>query len=316
LTADESLAIVGLSPAQLADITGLRPEDGAAYLVGSLSVKFGNAGSDVDVHVFQPGLAKPAAPKMFFSGDVVIDVERIPVHYLTDLVALCGERVVATTRWGRVALGPAPPPGTTQRRLGRWTHAVPLWNSPALLAGSDLDAVTSLLVRGAFERMLVAISVARLASEAGAAAGAQLYLWSRAHRRMVDLLCRVRGEVISGEKWLLRRARRAGVPDPAQVADERSFRVLAREAGLPSVDEWRLTEVRVAAGVDRAAIGNQRFLVTRHGRMLTEWCTATGLLADVVEAAGGARVLAALRRAELDLVPATPRIDGVLSSDG
>ncbi|MDX8033825.1 hypothetical protein SK803_26690 [Lentzea sp. BCCO 10_0856] len=300
MTLTSALAVVGLTPEELESKLGAVLDEGEPYVVGSLASGFGNSASDVDVHVLVPGLEEPARPQLHFAGEVAVDVERYPAHWPADLITSARSAGVARLECGDIAL--ETPLGSRSRRwASRWPYAVPVRDSPPIFDSDGMAALLPLLVRAAFDQVVMFAATARLADAAGAPGPARSQLWSRAERHLLELRCRAAGEVTTGQKWLPNRVRRlelAAVPPTGTAA---GFAVARAEAGVPVVDEWELVTVRPAAGARAQTLAGRRYLVNRHDTLLGEWSEFTGTLAAAVAQLGAARVLAAVHRAELDV---------------
>ncbi|MCP2258138.1 hypothetical protein LX15_001832 [Streptoalloteichus tenebrarius] len=302
LTAREALRTVGLDVDQLRSALDKVLAEGEGYLVGSLACGLGNAASDVDVHVLREGVDEPSGPQLFFVGGVTVDVERYPAHWPAELARRAAAAAVVGLPFGVVALD-RPIAGRSRRWASRWPSALPLRDgAPPVLDESDVRAVLPLLLRSALDQLLLATALARLADAAAAPADARRYLWRRAERQVLELRCRAAGDVTTGQKWLSDRAHRLGLAVAEPAGDEASLRSATAAAGVPALDEWALTALRPAGGARQADLAGKRFLVTRHDRVLTEWTEVDGSVRSVVDQIGAARALAAVRRAELDLV--------------
>ncbi|MFE2442724.1 hypothetical protein ACFXDF_11765 [Streptomyces sp. NPDC059426] len=308
--AGQALATVGLTAGRITALVDEGKAHGPRYLVGSLASGFGNARSDVDVHVLVDGLEQPVGSRLHHVGDTTVDVELFPAQWPAREVARLSGVPVADLPFGRVALDPAVR-GSQRRWLCRWVHAVPLdAGTGALFSEEEVRALLPAIVRQALDRALVDAAVALLADRAtregadGWTAQASGYLWNRAARGVLEVHCRAAGDVTTGEKWLPARVRRLGLPlplpDPGPPADGGAG-LLARLAWTPS-GVLEAVRVRPAEGLRRADLAGRGFLINRHDRLFTEWLEAEGPLARVLGEHSPGRLLDAFRRAQLDLV--------------
>jgi hypothetical protein len=136
--------------------------------------------------------------------------------------------------------------------------------------------------------------------------GAAGYLWARAGREVLELRCRGRGDVLTGEKWLPDRAARLGfdlddVRACYRAGTEDEFRALLAGTGLDGWDPWELTTLRTDAAREPVRLGREEFALTRHGRLLADAVDADGTVAEVAGDHPPARLLAAVRDGELSL---------------
>ncbi|MGW5352162.1 hypothetical protein ACWERV_16835 [Streptomyces sp. NPDC004031] len=301
VTAASALGVVSLTPAEVAGAVGPDLGGGRAYLVGSLSSGLGNAGSDVDVHVLRTGLSAQVGPYMHFLGGVVVDVECFPEEWVGQVAGAVRDLPHARLPMGAVALDPPPRIAAGWSTVARWLHAVPVDDGGReVFTPEEGRGILPVLARTAYDELLTAVAVARLADRAAAAPQAREFLWRRASRQLQELRCRAAGDVTVNRKWLASRVRRFQLPDAGEARDEAGLRRSAERAGLPAADEWLLTRLEPADGLEPIRFAGRRRALNRHGRLVDAW-SAGGTTAALVAEHGAARVLRALRRAELDV---------------
>ncbi|MFI7110317.1 hypothetical protein ACIBK9_28690 [Nonomuraea sp. NPDC050227] len=300
VTAPGALAIVGLTAQAILEIAAREMMQGNAYLVGSLASGLGNLKSDVDIHVIRPELSATTGPHVYFVNNVMVDVECYPARWATEVKERARNMTTADTPIGRISLD------TRLRRkacrwVARWLHAVPLDDAtPRIFDARESSGILPILVRDAYDALIALIAAARLAE--GADAAARSYLWRQASRRLLEVQCRAAGDVTTSPKWLASRARRLGLSNSYEAENENSFRRMAERCDFPAIDEWEVTRVQLAAGAETIQLAGRQRLVNRHNRVLDDWCTTEGKVADLVSEFGCKRLLEALRRAELDLM--------------
>ncbi|MBU7600092.1 hypothetical protein JGS22_021255 [Streptomyces sp. P38-E01] len=314
--AEEALATVGLTTGEVTALLDRERADGPRHLVGSLASGFGNAHSDVDVHILVDGLEEPVGPRLRHVGETAVDVELFPARWPAQEVARLSEVPVAELPFGRIALEPAV--RSSQRRwLCRWVHAAPLGaGTGPVFTEEEVRVLLPAIVRQAFDRALTEAAVALLADRAardgadGWTAQACGYLWNRAARGVLEVHCRAAGEVTTGEKWLPARARRLGLtlPDPGAPADGGA--ALLALLDLTPSDVLEAVRVRPAEGLRRAELAGRSFLANRHDRLFAEWLETEGPLAGVLEEHSPGRLLDAFRRAQLDLTADPDALSG------
>lgn len=301
-TARACLNVVGVTHEELRHAAGSALDGGAAYLVGSLSSGFGNAGSDVDVHVLRHGDALRTGPHLSFVQGVVVDVESFPLAWADQVASAARGRATADIGPGRIALGVPADPVMGWTVLARWLHAVPLESStPPVFGADDTHALIPLLVRQAFDELVLAVAVARLAEAAEQQPAAVEYLWRHASHCLLELRCRAAGDVTVNRKWLPARAQRLSLPHCDEAVDEAEFRRMAEGTGLVALPEWELTVLFPAADAQVTEVAGRSWLLNRHGRLLDSWCDLSGSTAHLVNVVGARRLFTALRRAELDM---------------
>lgn len=307
VTAEDALAVVGLTVNELVACVDREPAEGPRYLVGSLASGLGNDHSDVDVHILVPGLDRPVGPRLHHAAGITVDVELYPAAWATETVARLG--AVPSAEWllGRIAVDRAVD-SSSRRWLCRWMHAVPL--DPAdgpVFSDEEIGLLLPALIREAHDKVLVDAAVALLADAAvrrGATAypaSARDYLWARAARGLVELFCRAAGDVTTGEKWLPARARRLGlaVPPPGRCADDAAF--VLSGLSWSAADIMAAVRIRPASDAAPADLAGRRFLVNRHDRLLESWTSASGALGAALEEHGPETLLDAVRGAACDL---------------
>ncbi|MCK1798985.1 hypothetical protein MTQ01_23735 [Streptomyces sp. XM4193] len=305
--ADEALATVGLTTDAVTALLDRERADGPRYLVGSLASGFGNARSDVDVHILVDGLEEPVGPRLRHVGETAVDVELFPASWPAQEVARLSEVPVARGPFGRIALEPAVR-GAQRRWLCRWVHAAPLGaGTGAVFTEEEVRVLLPAMVRQAFDRALTEAAAALLADRA-ARDGADVwsaqacgYLWNRAARGVLEVRCRAAGEVTTGEKWLPARAHRLGLPLPEPGVPADGGAALLALLGRTPSDVLEAVRVRPAEGLRRTELAGRSYLTNRHDRLFTEWLETEGPLARVLEEHPPGRLLDALRRAQLDL---------------
>ncbi|WP_367125820.1 hypothetical protein [Streptomyces phytohabitans] len=306
--AAQALATVGLTTDRIVALLDDEKADGPRYLVGSLASGFGNARSDVDVHIMVDGLDEPVGPRLLHAGETAVDVELYPARWPAREVARLSAVPVADLPFGRVALEPAVR-GAQRRWLCRWVHAAPLEaGTGAVFSDDEVRVLLPAVVRQALDRALTDVAVALLAERAardgadGWTAQASDYLWNRAARGVLEVHCRAAGEVTTGEKWLPARARRLGLPLPAPGAPADGGAALLARLGWTPADALAAVRVRPAEGLHRTDLAGRSFLANRYDRLFTEWPEAEGPLVTVLREHSPGRLLDALRRAQLDVI--------------
>lgn len=296
------LDVVGLSLADIQAAAARELSTGTAYVVGSLASGLGNAGSDVDIHIIRGGISAEMGPYMHFMHGVVVDMKCFPETWPSQILEQIRHLTLGDPGVGAVYLGETPEPVAGWPVLARWLHAAPLHRGqPPLFSEEEAAVLLPLLVRRAFDDLLIAISCARLADAASAPAPTSAYLWGDASTRLLELRCRAAGDVTSNRKWLPARARRLGLEDSAAAHDEVSFQQLAKRCGLRAVDAWRLTRVAPAPDGRQVSMAGGTWFLNRHGRMRPEAWSVDGTVEEAVAHLGASRVLAALRHAEADI---------------
>jgi hypothetical protein len=314
VTAETGLATVGLTVQGVRDAAAPFLTDGEAYLVGSLAARLGNHASDVDLHLLQLETEATTGPRLSHAGSVLVDVECYPTHLPRDLTAAAAALPCATIGAGSVSLAPALDRRTSWR-LSRWIDAVPLRDGAApIIASADASAVISLLSRGALEHTVRAAAVAELAEAGDLPASARAYLWRNAGRRLVDLACRLVGDVSTGEKWLSKRAKRSGATTLLNEPSKAGFQEAAQRLDLPSESPWAFCHVRPAAGSRTISLCGETLVVTRQGRCVKSPCESTGSMRDAISEFGVSRVFEAIHRAELDVFVDDDTMNGALRS--
>lgn len=312
ITAREALAVVGRRVDEVHAAVASHLDGGEPYLVGSLASGLGNERSDVDVHVFRPGMKGPDGPHLCYAGETLVDVERFPADRPGEMESAYRSASTVEAPFGRVALV-EPPDQRTGNRLARWLHAVPLRTQAAPLFSDD-SLLLAVLVRAAFEDTVRGVALARLATAAGLSPPSSRFLWQAAYRCLLELWCRARGDVTPGEKWLGCRVRRLAGDASTVVWDEAGFRTAAGPVGYPGIDEWAVVNLRRSAGLRQVSLGDRAFYVTARRRVLATVCDLTGPLAWVA-GADQASVFHAVRRGEVDLVVDRVGLEAVLCGD-
>ncbi|MFC8426364.1 hypothetical protein ACFUN7_36910 [Streptomyces sp. NPDC057236] len=292
---------MGLSPEAVAELVAPELGGGRAYLVGSLAGGLGNRSSDVDIHVVDENVERHRGPKLNRLDGVPVDIEHFPASAPAELAQGPGDVPVLRFAAGDVALC-RPLERSEQRRAARWFHATGLDPAaPPLYDAAQSARVQAMLARVTFGRLAGLACMAGLAEQAGLAEDTRRHLWRQAGRQLLELRCRLAGDVTTGDKWLPVRARRLGLPT-APVDDGAHLRADLVKAGLPEFDPSALAAVRPARGSRTVSLAGRSWLVNRHDRLLSG---TVGTEAPVAEAAGelgAARLLDAVGRAELDLV--------------
>jgi hypothetical protein len=301
VTAAGALSVVSLDPADLAAAVGSVLDDGRAYLVGSLSSGLGNAGSDVDIHILRPDLSTRIGPYMHFIKGIVIDVECFPEQWASQAAQIARSLSLVQLPTGAMALESAPHTSANWPIVARWLHAAALnEGGRGVFEIEEERRILPILARIAYDELLTAVAVAGLADEAGAAPEAREFLWRRASRQLLELRCRMAGDVTVNQKWLAARVRRFDLPETEEARDASDFRRSAQRAGLPTADEWHLTRLEPARGLEPIRFAGRRQAINRHGRLVDPW-SAGGPTDSLVAEHGAARLFRALRRAELDI---------------
>jgi hypothetical protein len=325
-TIEQALAVVGIELQQLLDQGGSMLTAGNPYLVGSLAFGLGNQGSDVDIHLVQPDGTAYGMPFLFFvNGEVAVDLEHYPAAVVAKVLDAYRVSSAITTRFGTVARV-APSDRAVEKQLTRWLCALPLRpDSPALVNDADAPMLRAVLVRAAFDKLILLAALARLADAAdeaddGGAArthSAARYLWQRAGRQIIELFCRTNGDIETGEKWLPARAARVGLPVEVvkagyRTATREEFERRCGEFAFPVGDAWELTVVRPEPAATVVALGAERMLLTRHRRVYPQWIDVVGTLHDAIAVAGPARLLRAIDAAQLTIDMHAPAVEELL----
>jgi hypothetical protein len=262
--AGDALAVVGLRPDQLLELLGGLADDATPFLVGSLAVGFGNAASDVDVHLFQrtDRPEREGAPMTLFADEVLVDVQ---LYHAGTPAALVGRPLVRRVHGTPYALAAAPHE-KAQKRIGRWLHALALDGSRAGVIPSELrESASALLLRGALEELYSYAFVA----EAAAALDRPALLWDRAGRALLELLARSRGETYVSRKLLMPRLQRAGVDrsvvDAARAvrSPEQFLALVEDQTGLPTTHPGALVDVIALPPAGSFTLARRRQAVTR-----------------------------------------------------
>ncbi|MFI0411342.1 nucleotidyltransferase domain-containing protein [Actinomadura sp. 3N508] len=308
-----ALRPVSLRPEEVIDVLGSCLEGDEVYLVGSLAAGLGNAGSDVDLHVFVQERAEGVVPMLFFADRTRLDL----VHYESGTPATALARTPVrdvALLGGRCALGPVPPM-TDMKRLSRWATAVPLYDgAPPIFTAEETARIAAALVRLAVD---IAVRAAALAVVMAAARAPLAGLaWSRAAERAVEAAVRARGEIFVGDKWLPAKARRCGFP-PALLADARrvttaaDFARYADRLGLRIGDPAALVRLTPAETPD-FTFGDTTFqLVGEH--LLHPLKLSTDSLDDALEAVDAAALAEAITYGAIALAADPAAVDGRLA---
>ncbi|MGQ0838820.1 hypothetical protein [Actinokineospora sp.] len=296
-----ALGRVGTSVGDVVDVCGSILDTGTPYLVGSLAQGFGNRGSDVDIHLFVPDLARATPPFLCFIGSVPVDIEHFPATLPRELSdALDTEFVAAGI--GPIAVAPRLD-RTVRARLTRWLTAMPLTAGPPLLDAGRRAVVEAHLMRHALTRTLIRGAIA------AAAGRLDPYAWRRCGAGVLDLMCAARGWPPIGDKWLPARVRRAGIAaeqvEAADgVRDQRGLVALLDRLGVAVAEPLDLAVLRPDPDAEVVRIGRQRFVLTRFGRLEDRAPVAGGPWHEVVERVGAEEAVELLRtgllRLELD----------------
>jgi hypothetical protein len=312
---ERALRIVHLTPQALRELGGTVLNAGRAYLVGSLAGGLGNRGSDVDIHVLTADTDEPGPPFLFFSGATPVDVEHYPATLPGRLVCELAGAPVVELPVGTVSVGALI--GQDSRRvLSRWLNALALRpEDPPVFTDAEKVRLLPAVVRASLDQLLLIWACARLASPSGTASG---YLWARAGRELLELRCRARGDVVTSEKWLPRRALRAGFGRTSMrahyaAAGETDLRTLLADTGLAGLDPWQIATVSPAPELRAVKLGSDTRVLNRHGRLLADVVTSVGTIAEVVDAVPAARLLRALRDGELVAKVGTESLIGALN---
>lgn len=301
VTTPDRLAVVGLTRQDVTGVAGSELAEGQAYLVGSLSSGLGNAGSDVDIHVFRSGLTTRIGPYMHFANNVVVDVECFPLDWPAQLAGQAAQCRTTVTPAAIVALTVPPDPVIDWEMVSRWLHALPFDDAtPPVFDKSQGGDILPVLVRCALDDLLCFVTTARLADAANEPDPVRQYLWRTASRHFMEFSCRGAGDVTPNGKWLPARARRLGV-DHGEATSEASFRLATGQSQLPLPEAWDLTRLDPAADAKVINFAGQKRLLNRHGRLMNTWCDAQGIVSELMADYDSAQLLQAIRRAELDV---------------
>jgi hypothetical protein len=308
-----ALKRVGVTPETVVDVLGSCLEGEDTYLVGSLAAGLGNAGSDIDLHVFVAEPAPGVVPMLFFADRTRLDL----VHYQvgTPAKALAGiaEQGDAPLLGGRCALGAAS--GMTNlKRMSRWATSVPMhMGSPSLYSPPELDRIGAALVRNSLE---VAVRAAALATVLEAMHSCLAALaWSRAAEVIVEAAVRAGGQIFVGDKWLPVKLGRSDLPATLLASARRvecaaDFDRFVTELGVPVADPASLVTVRRAEAPEFTFVG-QAYALTG-GHLVVSPELPSQALTDAM-ASGGAAVLAdAINTGSVTLTADQDKIDGRL----
>jgi hypothetical protein len=297
-----ALAVVGLNPGDLLDAAAGQMSGGHAYVVGSLASGVGNPASDVDIHILRPDLTAAVGPFMHFINGVVVDIECYPAATSTHIRDVAATITAADSPLGPFALERPTDPVFGSRIVPRWLHATPLAESSPPIFDREAEClILPILVRDAFEDLVRFVALARLANAAGEDPTACRYLWRQASHMLLELRCRVAGDVTTNAKWLPARAARLGLYDRTSAIDESDYRRAASRASVPSLDEWDVVRLRPGAGRRPVRIADRTWALTKHGRLLSSWCDQEGTVSEMVDRTGAAGLLTALRTADLEM---------------
>jgi len=298
---DEALRTVGLSPREVAELVAPEVGDGQAYLVGSLAGGLGNRSSDVDIHVVDETVKQHRGPKLKRLDGIPVDIEHFPASAPAELAQGAGGVPLLRFAAGDVALGQRLG-RSEQRRAARWFHATGLDPAaPPLYDAAQSARVQAMLARVTFGRLAGLSCMASLAEQAGLLEGTCLHLWRQAGRQLLELRCRLAGDVTTGDKWLPVRARRLGL-SATPVNGEAQLHADLVKAALPGFDPLTLAAVRPARGSATVSLSGRSWLVNRHDRLLSDAVRTEAPVAEATRELGAARLLDAVGRAELDLV--------------
>ncbi len=312
---DEALARIGRSGEELRELLGSLLEGNPAYLVGSLAAGFGNVRSDVDVHIIDQESRATGVPAMFFLGRSIVDV----VHHRPAEVSGAAAQLAET--WAPMAGGICGCGSTIsrkdQKRLGRWWSSMPLNVGDPPLFDADLgDRVTATNARGALAEFFVYAAIAEMiemhADDQAIAAGA----WRRVALAYVELLARSRGESFVGDKWVWRKAQRAGLPgsliDDLDRVRTRSGLRRAMADDLAAVEPLDLVVVAPEPG-ESIDLGLSSVLLVVDRVVPAGGHVATGSVREEIDRLGAAGVLEALTHQTAHLLADDAGLDAVLA---
>jgi hypothetical protein len=308
-----ALKRVGVTPERVVDVLGSCLDGEDTYLVGSLAAGLGNAGSDIDLHVFVAEAAPGVVPMLFFADRTRLDL----VHYQvgTPAASLAGvaEQGDVPLLGGRCAFGAAP--GMTNlKRMSRWATAIPMHvDSPALYSPSQRDRLSAALVRNALD---VAVRAAALATvqEAMHSCVAPL-AWSRAAEAVVETAVRAAGQIFIGDKWLPVKLSRSDLPatllgQARRVENGAAFDRFVTGLGVPVADSASLVTVHRAEAQEFTFVGQAYRLVG--GRLAVSPELPSPSLTDALASVGAAVLGDAIRTGSVELAVDPGRTDGRL----
>ncbi|MEW9528652.1 hypothetical protein [Microbispora sp. NPDC049125] len=287
LIAEQALARVGTTLEELHKHGGSLLTAGPAYLVGSLAQGFGNRGSDVDLHIFSPGVPGPAPPYLFFIGALTVDVEHFPLSYADDVLARLPEAGVVT-KLGRMALDVPLGAGDTAR-LTRWCSAVPIArDTPPIMDDERRQTAMACLLRSAFTAVVSAWATAELVGRSRRDAG---HLWRVCGRALLSLAGAAAGYPPIGRKWLPARVARAGIAEElvrSAMAMSGSADMAALMAGLgfDALDPTSLCRLEGGTGTADVRVGRERFHLTALGTLEAGRRPEGGPCAEVLARSG------------------------------
>ena len=257
---DQAFARVGTTTGKVLEVLGDLAASGTAYLVGSLAVGLGNAGSDIDIQVLSEEPPAGDVPAVFFVRQTILEVQylsRDAPHVLVE--DLSGD--IAETPYGKCLLGPAPP-NRYQKRLSRWLTAVALGESDVLLDDEEAERACSALVRGAVEQFVKAVWLAKCVDSAMPLVSK--FAWRRAARWAVEAWVRGHGDVFVSDKWMAAKALRSAdhaLVECLTATDGRSVAELATHIGLLDLTIDHLIRQEAAPDIREIALGGDDWVV-------------------------------------------------------
>ncbi|RBY95892.1 hypothetical protein DQ237_12185 [Blastococcus sp. TF02-8] len=308
---DVALRPVGMTASDVLALGGSVLEGGEPYLVGSLASGVGNAGSDVDVHMFSDKVEEVSPSILFFHGDTPVDIEQFPTGLLAAVREAAASFPVAETPVGTVTAAGAPP-SPMRSVWSRWLTAVPLRRgAPELLDDDTGKVIAGSLVRAALEDLLLNLAVAWLAAESAAASeDTRAYLWRRAARSLVEARCRAAGGFATGDKWLPAQCRRVAldaefVRSAYTARTSRDVDLLLDETGLGRVDPGLAVLVSPDPTAQVVSVGRESYLLSAHKMLSPTWPDVSGSLEKCLSATSADRLLEGLRMRHLTLTADT-----------
>jgi Nucleotidyltransferase domain len=314
----QALKKIDVEPATVVKLAGSIFADRDAFLVGSLAAGLGNAGSDIDVHVF--GEAHDVGLMELFADDRPVEVQQFT--YAIPRQLMQGFRD-SGTRVLQLPIGPCSTGGTparsTQRRMAHWLYALPFNDDQphgTVFTPDEQDLAHAVLVRGGIEETVLCCTTAELAQRAGHPQAA--YLWRRAGRWLLETVLRGAGELFVAEKWLPQRVRRAAIPDELVLALSGSrsrddFRAALRLVGLPDLDPAELILLRPYHDALEVTLGQERYLLLSKARLVERSDLAPCTLKEAMAAMPARDLLDTLTTQQLVPRLDTARVDEVLS---
>lgn len=283
----DALSVVGITKQACAEAVSAIHPSATGYLVGSLAFGFGNAQSDVDIHVFVSNEkyahdANKTVTRLSWHKGVTVDLDIQPPYALKHLQAAVDKLEVVSTSIGLCALGDRQA-AIERRRLSRWLNALPFDESSGdLIKGASRQRALAWLRRDALEAALKSMGLATLASRSGTEQGerAAQYMWARTQHTFAELMVRIAGDVTTGSKWMRAAVRRHDLWVP-EVEMIMSSTAIFQALGLSIRDPLRLLEAVPARENISFRLQGREFTASRQGTAICHGQVTGGLDAIV-----------------------------------